>query len=76
MGEQLLGNIYYVQLLEKLIRRIQRKRENMEVEGIFHLHDNATPHTSRISREAISRLCLDSSNFPTRRYSPDLAPFD
>jgi hypothetical protein len=32
---------YYVKLLEKLIRRIRRKRPNLEEEGIFFFSDNA-----------------------------------
>jgi histone-lysine N-methyltransferase SETMAR len=57
-----------------LLRRIRRKKENTEEEGIFRLHDNATPHTSKISTEAISRLGFIPLFYPP--YSPDLAPSD
>jgi histone-lysine N-methyltransferase SETMAR len=46
----------------------------MEEEGIFLLHDNATPHTLRISKEEISRLGFIQLSHPP--YSPDLASSD
>jgi histone-lysine N-methyltransferase SETMAR len=46
----------------------------MEKEGVFLLHDNATPHTLRISEEVISRLGFIQLSHPP--YSPDLAPSD
>jgi histone-lysine N-methyltransferase SETMAR len=72
-GRTITGE-YYAKLLEKLLRRIRRKRENLEEEGIFLLQDNATPHTSKISTAAISRLGFIPLTHPP--YSPDLAPSD
>jgi hypothetical protein len=41
-GRTIAGEYYvYLQLLDKFIRRIQRKRENMKEEETFLLHDNA-----------------------------------
>jgi histone-lysine N-methyltransferase SETMAR len=72
-GRTITGK-YYATLLEKLVGKIRNNRENMEEEGIFLLHDNATPHTSKISREAITRLRLIQLSHPL--YSPDLALSD
>jgi hypothetical protein len=70
-GRAITGE-YYAKLLEKLLRRIRRKRENMEEEGMFFLHDSATPHTSKISTEGICRLgFIPLFHLP---YGPDLVP--
>ena len=65
---------YYANLLRKLLQKIRYKRPGMEEEGIFLLHDNASPHTSNVSQAAISNLGFIQLSHPA--YSPDMAPSD
>ncbi|GFX90946.1 HTH_48 domain-containing protein [Trichonephila clavipes] len=61
----------YGSTLWKLRRVLQNKRCGMLSKGVLLLHDNAGPHTSRMTRDLIEYLVLD--NAP---YSLDLAPRD
>lgn len=62
----------YVVTLKKLKQRILRIRP--ENRRFILQHDNARPHTSRLTRESISSLHFDVVPHPP--YSPDLAPSD
>ena len=62
----------YVQTLQKLHSRLRRVRP--EKQAILH-HDNARPHTSRQTQEALRRLNFNDI-LPHPPYSPDLAPCD
>ncbi len=48
---------FYAELIEKLNRRIRRKWKNMEEEGIFLLHDNATPHILKFIMKCRINIC-------------------
>lgn len=72
-GETMTG-AKYAKILEELRRAIQKKRKNLWDEGIFLLHDNASSHTSNISKTAITELGFVKLDHPP--YSPDLAPSD
>ena len=64
-------NSYYIETLTALKRGIERIGIRNE---ILLQHDNARPHTSAATRDAIQRL--DFSGLPHPPYSPDLAPSD
>jgi histone-lysine N-methyltransferase SETMAR len=61
----------YIEFLNKLKKRFKRVRN--ENHAILQ-HDNATPHTSSRTREAIERLGF--SLLPHPPYSPNLASSD
>ncbi|GFU99083.1 hypothetical protein TNCV_1227971 [Trichonephila clavipes] len=52
------GGLYatYCASLRKLRRALQNKQRGMLSKGILLLHDNAMPHTSRMTRELIESL--------------------
>ena len=62
----------YIETLRNLRRRVCRVRESTD--RILLQHDNATPHTSRATKAALTRLKFDTLPHPP--YSPDLAPCD
>jgi histone-lysine N-methyltransferase SETMAR len=64
----------YIQTLQKLGQAIRRKRVGMLTRGVKLLHDNATPHTARKTRETIQKMGLGIIEHPP--HSPDLAPPD
>jgi len=61
----------YIETLTALKRRI--KQIGIRSETLLQ-HDNARPHTSAATRDAIQ--CLDFSVLPHPLYSPDLTPGD
>ena len=64
-------NSYYIETLTALKRGIERIGIRNE---ILLQHDNARPHTSAATRDAIQRLDFSVLLHPL--YSPDLAPSD
>lgn len=62
----------YIETLRKLRRRVCRVRGSTD--RILLQHDNATPHTSHATREALTKLKFETLPHPP--YSPDLAPCD
>lgn len=62
----------YIQTLKHLRRRVCRVRGSLE--PIILQHDNARPHTSRATAEALRNLKFEPIPHPP--YSPDLAPCD
>ena len=64
----------YTKILGHVKTAIQRKRGSMWEEGVYLLHDNASPHTCRVAQRAIEDLGFIQLTHPP--YSPDLAPSD
>lgn len=64
----------YCSLLERLKTAIKNKRPGLLTRGVILLHDNARPHTARLTVEAVDNLGLEVLPHPP--YSPDLAPSD
>lgn len=64
----------YIKTLTKLNRRYRRVRPHKDREHLLLLHDNARPHTSLQTKEAIDKMCWNILPHPP--YSPDLAPSD
>ncbi|GFR66869.1 histone-lysine N-methyltransferase SETMAR [Elysia marginata] len=57
-----------MQALKLRLRRVRREKDSIL------LHDNARPHTSRPTQDALRQLEL--TTLPDPAYSPDLAPYD
>jgi histone-lysine N-methyltransferase SETMAR len=64
----------YVETLKKLKTRYWRVRPHKDVTKMLLHHDNARPHTTLHTREAITKL--QWTVLPLPPYSPDLAPSD
>ena len=62
----------YIKTLQKLTQRYRRVRPNRNPGDILIQHDNARPHTSLRTQEAISKFRWNV--FPHPSYSLDLAP--
>lgn len=71
-GGTTVNSSRYIETLKHLRRRVCRVR-NCTKPIILH-HDNARPHTSRATAEALARLKFETIPHPP--YSPDLAPCD
>lgn len=65
---------YYTELLDRLRIEIRAKRRGKLTKGIILLHDNARPHTARLTNQKINELGWEILDHPP--YSPDLAPSD
>lgn len=65
----------YCDLLQNHLKpAIRSKRRGLLRSGVLLQHDNARPHTSRVTVEKISNLRFECLPHPP--YSPDLAPSD
>ncbi|BFZ13360.1 hypothetical protein BsWGS_16399 [Bradybaena similaris] len=64
----------YCEVLSVLRDAIRRKRPGLLTRGVLLLHDNARPHTARLTQEKIKNLGWKILEHPP--YSPDLAPSD
>lgn len=64
----------YCETLKKLRKKIKDKRRGMLTSGVSLLHDNARPHTARITQDLLASFGWDIVTHPP--YSPDLAPSD
>ena len=64
----------YIATLRKLKEAIRRKRPKKDMNTIQLHHDNARPHTSFATTQAIAQMGW--STLPHPPYSPDLAPSD
>ena len=70
--ETTINSDYYISELEELREVIKRERCGKLSKGILLQHDNARPHVSYQTKEAIRRLGFECLPHPP--YSPDLAP--
>lgn len=65
----------YCQQIERLNEKLKVKRPSLiNRKGVVLLHDNARPHTAKITKKKNSDLNFDELKHPP--YSPDLAPSD
>jgi histone-lysine N-methyltransferase SETMAR len=63
-----------METLNQLQQRIRRVRPKRNMKDVLLLHDNARPHTSLRTREAIAKMGWAFPPHPP--HSPDLAPSD
>ncbi|XP_035212343.1 histone-lysine N-methyltransferase SETMAR-like [Stegodyphus dumicola] len=66
--------IHIVKALRRLRRAIQNKRRGMLTSGIVLMHDNACPHSARVTQRLLQQFQSDIFEHPP--YSPDLTPSD
>ncbi|GFR72234.1 histone-lysine N-methyltransferase SETMAR [Elysia marginata] len=64
----------YCQTLDKLMEAIYRKRPGQLTNGVILQHDNATPHTARVTQGWLEKYGWEI--LPPPLHSPDLAPSD
>ncbi|XP_035231708.1 histone-lysine N-methyltransferase SETMAR-like [Stegodyphus dumicola] len=64
----------YCETLRRLQRAIQNKRRGMLTSGIVLIHDNACPHSARVTQRLLQQFQWDIFEHPP--YSPDKAPSD
>jgi histone-lysine N-methyltransferase SETMAR len=64
----------YISTLKKLKARIRQARPHMNMQEVLLQQDNARPHTSRLTSEAIAKMGWGVLPHPA--YCPDLAPSD
>lgn len=73
-NETVTGDVY-VQQLQRVQEKLLEKRPALvNRKNVILLHDNARPHTARVTQEKI--LELGWSVLPHPPYSPDFAPTD
>ena len=72
-GETINSEVY-IETLRKLKAKIRRVRPNLDMANVLLQHDNARPHTSIRTMEAITSFGW--TVIPHPPYSPDLAPSD
>ena len=68
-------SVNYCNMLRNELRpAIRSKRRGRLTQGVLLLHDNARPHTARLTMNTIQQLNWEVLEHPA--YSPDLAPSD
>jgi histone-lysine N-methyltransferase SETMAR len=71
---QTINSDVYVETVKKLKKHFWRVRSHKDVTKVLLHHDNARPHTSLCTREAIAKL--QWTVLSHQPYSPVLAPSD
>jgi len=69
-----MNAVHYVEVLDGLRYNIRNRRRGALASGLCLLHDNASSHSAKIVKAALSCTGLWEIDFPP--YSPDLAPSD
>jgi [histone H3]-lysine36 N-dimethyltransferase SETMAR len=70
-----MNSVLYCKQLDRLEERIQKTRPELaNRKGVVFHHDNARPHTSKMTRQKLLELGYEVLPHPP--YSPDLAPSD
>lgn len=69
-----INSVSYCETLKRLRKAIKDRRPGKLTKGIVLLHDNATPHSARITKELLETFKWEEWEHPP--YSPDLAPCD
>ena len=70
---QMINSDIYCRQLNKLNAAVKEKRpESVSRKGVIFDNDNATPHTSLVTRQKLSRLGWEVILHPP--YSPDIVP--
>ncbi len=64
----------YCEILDKLRKAIKNKRPGLLTRQPFFFHDNARPHTSRLTTAHLQKFKWEVFGHPP--YSPDMAPSD
>lgn len=70
----LTGTYYRQNILPGVIQEIEQKRPTTGVKDVLLLHDNASPHKSKVVKKYLEDQQLQVLPHPP--YSPDLAPCD
>ena len=71
---QCINAARYCSTLDRLRDAIRRKRSGLLRKGVVIQHDNATPHSARLTQEWLQRYKWEILPHPA--HSPDLAPSD
>lgn len=64
----------YCQTLHNLRKAIKNKRPGLLSKGVLLFHDNARPHSAKVTTDLLTAFKWDVFSHPA--YSPDLAPSD
>ncbi|GFW43319.1 histone-lysine N-methyltransferase SETMAR [Trichonephila clavipes] len=64
----------YCETLRRLRRSIKNKRPRLLTEGVVLLHDNESPHISRVTQMELDKFKWETLDHPP--YSPDMPPCD
>ena len=73
-GGEIVNTVRYCQTLDRLREAIRRKRPGRLRQGVILQHDNATPHTAKLTQDWLQRYHWEVLPHPP--HSPDLASSD
>ena len=66
--------VRYCKTLDRLREAVRRKRPGRLTKGVILQHDNATPHTTNLTKDWLRKYDWHVLTYPL--HSPDLAPSD
>ena len=73
-GQTVTAEVYIQQLTRVQEQLIKKRPALINFKRVTFLHDNARPHTAKITQEFLDKLGWDVLSHPP--YSPDIAPSD